>query len=45
MEVAIRKARENGVGWVTAKGSNHFGYGIFQVTLLPYENTKCVKQD
>lgn len=25
MEVAIRKARENGVGWVTAKGSNHFG--------------------
>ena len=25
MELAIRKAREVGVGWVTAKNSNHFG--------------------
>ncbi|XP_052755782.1 uncharacterized protein LOC113521987 [Galleria mellonella] len=25
MEVAIRKAKESGVGWVSAKGCNHFG--------------------
>jgi len=25
MELAIEKARETGVGWVTAKNSNHFG--------------------
>ena len=25
MELAIRKAREVGVGWVTARNSNHFG--------------------
>jgi len=25
MELAIRKAKEAGVGWVVAKGSNHFG--------------------
>ena len=25
MGVAIEKAKETGVGWVTVKGSNHFG--------------------
>jgi len=25
MEIAIKKAKEAGIGWVTAKGSNHFG--------------------
>ncbi|XP_053614500.1 uncharacterized oxidoreductase YjmC-like [Plodia interpunctella] len=25
MDVAIRKAKESGVGWVSAKGCNHFG--------------------
>lgn len=25
MDVAIKKAREFGIGWVVAKGSNHFG--------------------
>ena len=25
MELAIRKAKEAGIGWVTAKNSNHFG--------------------
>merc|ERR1712029_454103 len=25
MQIAIRKAKESGVGWVVAKGSNHFG--------------------
>jgi L-2-hydroxycarboxylate dehydrogenase (NAD+) len=25
MGLAIEKAKKNGVGWVTAKGSNHFG--------------------
>lgn len=25
MEVACRKAEETGVGWVTVRGSNHFG--------------------
>nr|CRZ23024.1 Bm6087 [Brugia malayi] len=25
MDIAIRKAKEAGVGWVVAKGSNHFG--------------------
>ena len=25
MNLAIKKAKETGIGWVTAKGSNHFG--------------------
>ncbi|KIH50193.1 hypothetical protein ANCDUO_19730 [Ancylostoma duodenale] len=25
MDVAMKKAKETGVGWVSAKGSNHFG--------------------
>ena len=25
MRLAIEKAKKNGVGWVAAKGSNHFG--------------------
>lgn len=25
MELAIKKAKECGIGWVVAKGSNHFG--------------------
>ena len=25
MQLAITKAKETGVGWVVAKGSNHFG--------------------
>lgn len=25
MDLAIRKAKESGIGWVTARGSNHFG--------------------
>jgi len=25
MDIAIKKAKEAGIGWVTAKGSNHFG--------------------
>lgn len=25
MRLAIEKAKKNGVGWVSAKGSNHFG--------------------
>jgi LDH2 family malate/lactate/ureidoglycolate dehydrogenase len=25
MGLAIEKAKKNGIGWVAAKGSNHFG--------------------
>ena len=25
MQLAIEKAKTNGIGWVAAKGSNHFG--------------------
>lgn len=25
MDIAMKKAKESGVGWVVAKGSNHFG--------------------
>jgi len=24
MELAIKKAKENGIGWIVAKGANHF---------------------
>ena len=35
MELAIKKAREVGVGWVTAKNSNHFGIaGEFTETVI-----------
>ncbi|KAK7873581.1 hypothetical protein R5R35_009283 [Gryllus longicercus] len=38
MELAIRKARETGVGWVAAKGSNHFGIAAWYSMMALKEN-------
>ncbi|KAH9422782.1 hypothetical protein DERP_008045 [Dermatophagoides pteronyssinus] len=38
MELAIKKAKESGVGWVVAKGSNHFGIaGYYSMMALSHK--------
>ncbi|KAH7645348.1 malate dehydrogenase-like protein [Dermatophagoides farinae] len=38
MELAIKKAKECGIGWVVAKGSNHFGIaGYYSMMALPHK--------
>ncbi len=38
MKVAIKKAKENGIGWVAAKGSNHFGICQWYTSMATEEN-------
>ncbi|XP_054166083.1 uncharacterized oxidoreductase YjmC-like [Oppia nitens] len=38
MELAIKKAKEAGIGWVVAKGSNHFGIAGYYSLLAMNEN-------
>ena len=38
MNLAIKKAKETGIGWVTAKGSNHFGICQWYTAMATREN-------
>ena len=38
MNLAIKKAKENGVGWVATKGSNHFGICQWYTAMATREN-------
>lgn len=38
MKLAIQKAKETGIGWVAAKGSNHFGICQWYTSMATHEN-------
>lgn len=38
MNLAIKKAKETGIGWVSAKGSNHFGICQWYTAMATKEN-------
>ena len=38
MKTAIQKAKETGIGWVTTKGSNHFGICQWYTAMATREN-------
>lgn len=38
MNLAIKKAKETGIGWITARGSNHFGICQWYTNMATKDN-------